>query len=101
MKTYKHKHSSEWKIPSIKLKGFIDRIDKVGDHVRVLDYKTGNVEEKDLKITQWEGLFTDGKNHSISGYFYAFLYYKEHGAFPMSGISSFRNKGSWIFRSGL
>ncbi len=34
----------------IKFKGFIDRIDRVGDKYRVIDYKSGRVKDDDLKF---------------------------------------------------
>ena len=35
----------------VNLLGFADRIDQVGNTVRILDYKTGKIEDKDVKIT--------------------------------------------------
>jgi len=35
----------------VKLKGIIDRVDKVGNKLRILDYKTGKVIDGDLKIS--------------------------------------------------
>lgn len=34
----------------LRFKGFIDRVDKLGDNYRVIDYKTGVVNDKDLKF---------------------------------------------------
>jgi hypothetical protein len=40
------------KIISVNIAGRIDRMDRIGgNHVRVIDYKTGKVEAKDLKIS--------------------------------------------------
>lgn len=36
---------------NVNLLGFADRIDQVGNIVRILDYKTGKIEDKDVKIT--------------------------------------------------
>lgn len=36
---------------NVNLLGFADRIDQVGDKVRILDYKTGKIEDFDVKIT--------------------------------------------------
>tara|TARA_S200000501_G_scaffold373190_1_gene419759 strand:+ start:2121 stop:4847 length:2727 start_codon:yes stop_codon:yes gene_type:complete len=43
----------------IKLKGYIDRIDQVNDVLRIVDYKTGSVNSKQLQIDQWENLLHD------------------------------------------
>ena len=43
----------------IKLKGYIDRIDQVNDVMRIIDYKTGNVDSKQLQIDRWENLLED------------------------------------------
>jgi len=41
---------------NIRLKGFMDRVDKIGDEWRIIDYKTGRVEERDLKLDNLEEL---------------------------------------------
>ncbi len=37
----------------IKIKGYVDRIDEVDGQIRIIDYKTGNVESKDLEIKKY------------------------------------------------
>ncbi len=34
--------------------GYIDRIDKIGDQYRVIDYKSGKVKEEDVKFVDKE-----------------------------------------------
>ncbi len=41
---------SRMSIDSVKIHGRIDRIDKVGDQVRIIDYKTGKGDEKQLSL---------------------------------------------------
>ncbi len=82
---------------SINLKGYIDRIDEVDDTLRIIDYKTGKVEQKDLKIEDWENLITDYKfSKSFQILMYAYLYSKNTAFDPdqnkiESGIFSFKN----------
>lgn len=43
----------------VRLKGFIDRADRSEGEWRIIDYKTGNVQSKNLRVTEWEALLTD------------------------------------------
>ncbi|MBL7138650.1 MAG: PD-(D/E)XK nuclease family protein [Bacteroidales bacterium] len=43
----------------IRLKGFVDRVDRIGGITRVIDYKTGNVDKREVVVTNWEDLITD------------------------------------------
>ncbi len=52
---------SEKKMMEIVVKGVIDRIDHDGSGLRVLDYKTGISEKKELMISSWEDLLHDPK----------------------------------------
>jgi CRISPR/Cas system-associated exonuclease Cas4 (RecB family) len=78
----------------VKLKGFADRIDSLGDNVRIIDYKSGAVKEKELKPESLEVFFSD--KHSDKAFqlmCYACLYFREHPEFAgsiESGIISFR-----------
>ncbi|MCK9220645.1 MAG: PD-(D/E)XK nuclease family protein [Bacteroidales bacterium] len=40
----------------VRIKGFIDRMDRVGNEVHVIDYKTGSVLKKELTVELWEDL---------------------------------------------
>jgi len=79
----------------IKLKGFIDRIDKTKDKIRIIDYKTGKVEQRDIKINTWEDLVTESNlGKSFQLLFYTYLYYRTRKSNPFvlePGIISFRN----------
>jgi len=77
----------------IKLKGTIDRIDRYDGQIRIIDYKTGKAEPKNLKIYDWE-LLTESTDYlkAIQVLTYALLV-KDHGL-PMpftAGIISFKN----------
>jgi len=78
----------------IKLKGKADRIDLINDVVRILDYKTGAVEDSiELRIKTWDLLHDAERNKAFQLLMYAYLY---AGMFPeknlkiQSGIISFR-----------
>ena len=71
-------HQLKFSDASILLKGKADRIDGYDDKVRILDYKTGNVEPNNLKIEHIEGVLNKHKNKAFQVLFYAYLYSKEH-----------------------
>lgn len=79
----------------VNLRGFIDRIDRVGDTIRIIDYKTGKVSEGDVafrvKDTEDEMIVeTMGdRKHVLQLVMYAYLYYQKHGVVPTSSIISF------------
>ncbi len=79
-----------------KLKGTLDRIDKVGDTIRILDYKTGNVEV--ASSLDMKRLFSSkGKDQDFQGLTYALLYAsaKEADAVQV-GFYGLRKPGSGI-----
>ncbi len=59
--------------------GTIDRIDEENGMLRIIDYKTGFVEERNLKPKSWEELFSDTKySQAFQLMMYSWLYMKEH-----------------------
>jgi CRISPR/Cas system-associated exonuclease Cas4 (RecB family) len=59
----------------VKIKGFVDRIDKVGEEWRIIDYKSGSVSPSSLKFTDWNELKTDSDLAKIFQlYTYAYLF---------------------------
>ncbi len=80
----------------VKLIGKIDRIDKCDGTLRIIDYKTGKTEEKNLKVNDWAALST---NYDLSKAFqvlmYALMYLKESYDFENNkvetGVISFKN----------
>ncbi|MFT5857962.1 MAG: ATP-dependent helicase/nuclease subunit B [Flavobacteriaceae bacterium] len=79
----------------VKLRGFIDRIDTVGDVVRIIDYKSGKVDKNDVGLRSRDKDAEDvatsfGKNkHILQLSLYAYLYHAKHGVLPESSIISF------------
>ncbi len=56
-------------------KGTVDRVDDKTKHIRIIDYKTGFVEPKHLKVTDVEELFTNPeKSKAFQVMYYAWLY---------------------------
>jgi len=77
----------------IKIKGKIDRIDGFGNTTRIIDYKTGSVDDKELKIKEWDSLADVKLNKSFQLLMYGLLYNKvnlERKENLQSGIISFR-----------
>jgi len=82
----------------IKLKGQADRIDLVDGVIRIIDYKTGKVDQNQLMIKDWDLIASDYKKYSKSFQvlFYALLYAKKHSldldaTSLESGVISFKN----------
>jgi len=79
---------------TVNLKGFADRIDSFGDTVRIIDYKTGLTETKDLAIKDIEELKEPNKrNKAFQILMYAYMYNKQRESTNTqlnSGIISFR-----------
>lgn len=83
-------------IPLIKLKGFVDRVDNEGGVVRIVDYKTGKVEQKNLTLDEPELLLTDiNYAKSLQLLIYALLFKNENPDYSQTlktGIISLRNQ---------
>ncbi len=80
----------------IKLKGTVDRIDELDGITRIIDYKTGKVEEKDLKVIDFDLLGSEYKyTKALQVLFYAYLFVnsKKHPNYSTieAGIISFKN----------
>jgi ATP-dependent helicase/nuclease subunit B len=43
----------------VNLKGFIDRVDRFGGTLRIIDYKSGTALNKNLEVPDWEDLFSN------------------------------------------
>ncbi len=87
----------------IKLKGIVDRIDELDGVTRIIDYKTGKVEAKDLKITDFSVLGSDYKyTKPLQVMLYSFLFSEENGgnfSKPVeAGIISFKNLNSGFLK---
>ncbi|MEM7485697.1 MAG: PD-(D/E)XK nuclease family protein [Bacteroidota bacterium] len=77
----------------VKLKGTLDRIDEVDGVLRIVDYKTGRVEPRNVKIKDWEELITNyDKSKAFQLLCYAFMYSKQNNTRSLqAGIYSFKN----------
>lgn len=77
----------------VKIKGFIDRIDRIDGQLRIIDYKTGGAKQSDLNIVDWESLI-DKADHlkAIQVLIYALLAKANGYDLPVqAGIISFKN----------
>lgn len=85
----------------IKLRGNADRIDFHKNTYRIIDYKTGYVDSKELKIVTIEELFEDGtKPKALQLLFYGYLFFKSKNDLQnlrvSSGILSTKNTSSGL-----
>jgi ATP-dependent helicase/nuclease subunit B len=63
----------------VKVKGKTDRIDLLGDTIRIIDYKTGSVQAAELKLKSWDKLTGDPKMaKTFQLLVYAWLYFKNN-----------------------
>ena len=76
----------EYKGHKVLLFGFADRIDKVGDEIRIIDYKTGKVNPYDVKIGEKVEKITDMAEKSIQLMIYKYLYISDN--LKNSGITA-------------
>lgn len=59
---------------TIQLKGKADRIDSYGNALRIIDYKTGKVEQTGLKIKELDTLKESKKSKALQVLMYAYMY---------------------------
>jgi predicted RecB family nuclease len=86
---------------NIKFKGYIDRIDRVGDKYRVIDYKSGRVSDDDVKFK----LLPEGIKHSflktkhaLQLSLYCLFFQKNYNCFPDEAIILSLVKSNHPFR---
>ena len=82
----------------VKIGGSVDRIEErtingEASKIRIIDYKTGKVESKNVTLKSWLGLTGDIQNEKIIQVLaYAFMYENEANGKPIeAGIISFKN----------
>jgi ATP-dependent helicase/nuclease subunit B len=84
------------------LRGIVDRIDELNGLVRIIGYKTGKVEAKQLKISDFSVLKDDYKyTKAIQVMLYSYLYLgssKNVNPQVQSGIISFKNLNAGFLR---
>lgn len=75
------------------IKGNVDRIELRNGKIRIVDYKTGKVEQASVTLKQWNGLTDDIKYDKIIQVLaYAFMYEKQANGLEIeAGIISFKN----------
>ncbi|MBL0046504.1 MAG: PD-(D/E)XK nuclease family protein [Bacteroidetes bacterium] len=90
---------------SVLLKGKIDRIDSIDNLIRIIDYKTGAVNESsDLKLKAWDELQEVKKNKSFQLFMYAYLFHKgdlHKDKRIVSGIISLRKLSAGLMPASL
>ncbi len=76
----------------IKIGGEVDRIEERNGNIRIIDYKTGKVEAKNVSLKSWNGLTEDIKYDKIIQVLaYAFMF-QNISEIPLeAGIISFKN----------
>ena len=74
------------------IKGNVDRIEERNGCIRIIDYKTGKVEPKNLALRTWNGLSNDIKNDKIIQILaYAYMFDNKTEMLLEAGIISFKN----------
>ncbi|NUY81330.1 PD-(D/E)XK nuclease family protein [Flavobacterium sp. MAH-1] len=77
------------------IKGNVDRVEMRNGKIRIVDYKTGKVEAREVKLKDWDGLITEVKTDKIIQVLaYAFMISDEdfiQGRDIEAGIISFKN----------
>ena len=92
---------------TIYLKGFIDRIDRLDGQLRIIDYKTGSVENSNVSTNDFEKINTDKKTEKLFQLLtYAYLYYRSGnistGDLPLQvGIISTRKMKTGLFSATI
>lgn len=92
------------KIPGIPfdvhLRGQIDRVDELNGKIRIIDYKTGQVNPGELEILLWEDIISDYK-HSKAFQVLTYAFMLEHGTKFLeaeAGVISFKNMSEGFIR---
>ena len=87
----------------VRVGGKVDRIDHYNGDLRIIDYKTGKVEQKDLVVSDWGKI---RQEHSFSKAFQVLTYaliYNDTAPITQAygGIISFKNLGSGFLKFGV
>ncbi len=90
---------TEVNVPNIEfpvfIAGKVDRIDEVDGTIRIIDYKTGKVNQSNVEIVEWDAITTDFKKYSkpfqILMYAYMIQNSKKIEKPIEAGIISFKN----------
>ncbi len=86
----------------IKIKGKVDRVDVCNGITRIIDYKTGNVNQNQVEVVDWNYITTDYTKYSKSFQVltYTYMMYKSKTiTLPIeAGIISFKNLNSGFLK---
>lgn len=87
----------------VKIQGKVDRVDEYNGQLRIIDYKTGNVQQRDLELVDWNTLTQDYKySKAFQVLTYALMMNAE---IPVNnaeaGIISFKNLGNGFLKFGI
>jgi len=86
----------------IRLKGKIDRIDEYNGVTRIIDYKTGKVEQRDVSLGSWGDLTVNYEKHhkSFQVLCYAYMIHKNTllKTTTEAGVISFKNLSSGFLK---
>ena len=83
--------------------GKVDRVDFEGDTLRIIDYKTGKVEESEVMFTEYDEIINNpNKTKAFQLLMYAYLYLKMNPQYididVVTGIFSFKNLNSGLIK---
>ncbi|MCH4552280.1 PD-(D/E)XK nuclease family protein [Aestuariibaculum lutulentum] len=86
----------------VKLVGKVDRVDQYNGITRIIDYKTGRVDQNQVEIVNWEDLTTDYKKYSKSfqvlTYAYMMQLMNQINLPVEAGIISFKNLSAGVLK---
>lgn len=89
----------------VKIHGKADRIDRVGGMLRIIDYKTGRVDAKDLKADSLAGLSEKDEPAKLLQVMTYALMYADMQAVPpgqlISGIVSLRKSSEYLIKTEI
>lgn len=82
--------------------GLVDRVDRYGEVMRIIDYKTGKVEQRHVEVVDWEELNTDYDKYSKPFQILAYasmIIGNNHLTGPVeAGIISFKNMNNGFLK---
>jgi ATP-dependent helicase/nuclease subunit B len=85
----------------IKIRGTADRIDMAGNTIRLIDYKTGTVQDNDIRLEDISQALDPGKGKSLQLLLYSLLYldkFPEENNPLNSGIVSFKKLSAGLMK---
>ena len=79
----------------VKIHGNVDRVDELNGEIRIIDYKSGKVEQRHLRINDFDGLTTSLKNEKVIQLLCYAMMFQNSEMFQnqdiQAGINSFKN----------